>query len=53
MLKPAEDWQGMVEADIQYKGNSQEIMDNFHKWLVDNGFWEEEIEAYLKKKNKL
>lgn len=49
MLKPAEDWLGFAEANIQYKGNSQDIVDNFHKWLVDNYFTEEEIEAYLEK----
>lgn len=49
MLKPAEDWEGLVQANIQYQGNSQEIMDNFHKWLVDNHFTEEEIEAYMGK----
>lgn len=48
-LKPAEDWIAMVEANIQYKGNSQEIMYNFHKWLANNDYTEEEIEAYLKK----
>lgn len=49
MLKPAEDWFGFAKANIQYKGNSQDIVDNFHKWLVDNYFTEEEIEAYLEK----
>lgn len=49
MLKSAEDWVGLVQANIQYQGNSQEIMDNFHKWLVDNYFTEEEIEAYMGK----
>lgn len=47
MIKPAEDWFGLVQANIQYQGNSQEIMDNFHKWMKDNEFSEEEIEAYL------
>lgn len=49
MLKPAEDWFGFVQANIQYNGNSQDIVDNFHKWLVDNHFTEEEIEAYMGK----
>ena len=46
-LKPAEDWVAIMDANIKYHGDSQEIMDNFHKWMKDNEFSEEEIEAYL------
>lgn len=48
-LKPVEDWLGMIEADIKYHGDSKEIINNFSNWLADNGFCEEEIEAYLEK----
>lgn len=46
-LEPMEDWVAMTEANIQYKGSSEEIIHNFRKWLEDNEFEEEEIEAYL------
>lgn len=49
MPKPVKDWIGLAQASIQYIGNSQDIIDNFHKWLVDNHFTEEEIEAYMGK----
>lgn len=46
-LEPMEDWVAMTEANIQYKGSSEEIIHNFSNWMADNGFEEEEIEAYL------
>lgn len=48
-LKPAEDWVAIMDANIKYHGDSQEIINNFSNWLADNGFCEEEIEAFIEK----
>lgn len=36
-----------VDMDIQYQGNSEEIIQNFHKWMEYNGHTKEEIEGSI------